>query len=314
MNRRIATLHSSDKKKGTRSNSPSSDDEKQGFFVGGSGQSGNLVLGSDSSRSEDFVSQFFKSVRAHGAEPLTDEENLRLGTHDAIKLAPRKKGYNMPDGTEQSDLLQSTEPLEIQEVAVAMWENGFTVDDGPLRLYSDTLNHPFLQSVREGRIPIELIRQHPGKIIDIRMERRRETYVVKPKPFTGQGQRLGELVPEFDQTENMEQKTSSCANLAKSPRVDSESVKKAQEAIKLVDGEPTTHIHIRLPSGERIMGQFNRNHTVGDIRNFLIIAAPGYAFQPFSFMTIFPSKVIEHENISLKEAGLLNAVIIVKLM
>lgn len=43
-------------------------------------------------------------------------------------------------------------------------------------------------------------------------------------------------------------------------------------------------------------------------------AAPHYAFQPFNLMTTFPNKVIEQENISLKEAGLLNAVIVAKLV
>ncbi|CAG9530791.1 unnamed protein product [Cercopithifilaria johnstoni] len=311
---RIATLHSSNKKTGSRSSSPSSDDEnRQGFFVGGSEQSGNVVLGPDSSRNEDFISQFFKSVRARGAEPLTQEENGKLGTRDAVKFASNSKGYRLGDAVEQSQLIESKISSGPQEVTLIMWENGFTVDDGPLRLYNDLTSHSFLQSISEGHIPNELVRQHPGKAIDIRMERRREPYVVKPKPFSGQGQRLGELVPAIAPAGNLEQGTSNGANPANNGCVDLDCVKKAQESIKLVDGEPTTHVQIRLPKGERIIGQFNYNHTVGDIRNFLVIAAPDYAYQPFNLMTTFPNKVIEQEKISLKEAGLLNAVIVAKL-
>uniref|UniRef100_A0A0R3S3F6 P97 cofactor p47 n=1 Tax=Elaeophora elaphi TaxID=1147741 RepID=A0A0R3S3F6_9BILA len=316
---KIATLHSSERKSRSRNNSPSTDDEnsQQGFYVGGSEQSGNLVLGSDSSRNEDFVSQFFNSARAHGAEPLTQEENVRLGTRDAVKFASGGKGYRLGDGVQPAQLVESTtssDSSDPQEVALTMWENGFTVDDGPLRLYNDMPSHSFLQSISEGHIPNELIRLHPGKKIDIRMERRREPYVVKPKPFSGQGRRLGELVPTFASAGNSGQGTGNDAKPANSGSVDLDCVKKAQEAIKLIDGEPTTHVQIRLPSGGRIMGQFNHNHTIGDIRNFLVIAAPDYAFQPFNLMTTFPNKVLEQENISLKEAGLLNAVIVAKLV
>uniref|UniRef100_A0A915PXM9 UBX domain-containing protein n=1 Tax=Setaria digitata TaxID=48799 RepID=A0A915PXM9_9BILA len=326
MSRRIATLHSSSRKTRSRSSSPSTDDEKQQrFFVGGSEHSGSLVLGTDNSRNEDIVSQFFSSARAHGAESLTPEESARLGTHDAVKFASHGKGYRLGDAVQPSQLVESAASSDSviiirwffvneQEVTLIMWENGFTVDDGPLRLYSDSPNHSFLQSISQGRIPNEIIRQYPGKTIDIRMERRLQPYVVKPKPFSGQGQRLGEIVPIVVSAENLEDKTGNGAGSAKNVDIDSDCVKKAQEAVKLVDGEPTTNVQIRLPTGGRVIGRFNHNHTVGDVRSFLIMAAPVYAFQPFSLMTTFPNKVIEQENTSLKEAGLLNAVIVAKLV
>ncbi|KAM3725922.1 NSFL1 cofactor [Dirofilaria immitis] len=305
MSRRIATLHSSEKSR-SRSSSPPNDDEKrqQGFFVGGSEQSGNLVLGPDSTHNEDIVSKFFSSARAHGAESLTPEENARFGTRDAVKFASGSKGYRLGNTIQPSELVESNISSDSvpQEVTLIMWENGFTVDGGPLRLYSDLPNHSFLHSISEGHIPNEIIRQYPGKTIDIRMERRYQPYVVKSKPFSGQGQRLGEIVPTIVSAGNLEQNTNNDANPANSECVDFHCVKKAQETIKLTNEEPVTHVQIRLPSGRRIVGQFNHNHTVGDIRNFLIIAAPDYAFVPFNLMTTFPNKVIEQENVSLKEA------------
>uniref|UniRef100_A0AAF5PIF3 UBX domain-containing protein n=1 Tax=Wuchereria bancrofti TaxID=6293 RepID=A0AAF5PIF3_WUCBA len=326
MSRRIATLHSSSKKTRSSSSSPSSDDGKrqQGFYVGGSEQSGNLVLGPDSSRNEDFVSQFFNSARARGAESLTPEECTKSGAHDIVKLSSGTKGYRLGDAVQSSELVESNGSSTPQEVTLVMWEDGFTIDGGPLRLYSDMRNHSFLQTIGEGHVPGEIIRQYPGKIIYLRMERRNEPRVVESKPFTGEGQRLGELVPTIFSTRNLEQKTSNSANPANSGFVgfthfvmhflNSDDIKKAQEATKLNDGEPITQVQIRLPSGERIVGKFNHNHTVGDIRNFVVIAAPDYAFQPFNLMTTFPNKVIEQENISLKDAGLLNAVIVAKLV
>lgn len=40
------------------------------------------------------------------------------------------------------------------------------------------------------------------------MVRRPEPYINKPKPFTGQGQRLGEIVPKIASPENFKQRTS----------------------------------------------------------------------------------------------------------
>ncbi|KAK6111142.1 SEP domain family protein [Brugia pahangi] len=313
---RIATLHSTGKKTRSRSSSPSSNDGKrqQGFYVGGSEQSGNLVLEPDSSRNEDFVSQFFNSARARGAESLTSEECTKSGAHDIVKLSSGIKGYRLGGAVQQPSELVESNGSTPQDVTLVMWENGFTVDGGPLRLYSDMRNHSFLQTIGEGRVPGEIIRQYPGKIIYLRMERRSEPRVVESKPFTGEGQRLGELVPTVFSTRNLEQKTSNSANPANNGFVDSNDIKKAQEATKLNDEEPITQVQIRLPSGERIVGKFNHNHTVGDIRNFVVIAAPVYAFQPFNLMTTFPNKMIEQENISLKDAGLLNAVIVAKLV
>lgn len=37
-----------------------------------------------------------------------------------------------------------------QDVALVMWENGFTVDGGPLRRYTDPPNQLFLDAIAEG--------------------------------------------------------------------------------------------------------------------------------------------------------------------
>lgn len=71
------------------------------------------MLGSDNSRSEDFVSQFFSSARAHGAEPLTPEENARLGTRDAVKFASGTKGYRLGDGVQSSELVESKNSVPV---------------------------------------------------------------------------------------------------------------------------------------------------------------------------------------------------------
>ncbi|VDM94903.1 unnamed protein product [Thelazia callipaeda] len=304
---RVATLDSS-KKPGSDSSDSNNDEEghRQEFFVGGGANSGQQVLGPNSSHNDDIASQLFKLARVHGAEPLTPEENAKYGTRSAVKFVSSGKGYRLGDNVKPSEMVEAAvTETESQEVVLVLYDNGFTVDDGPLRLYGDPSNDSFLRKISEGHIPSELLREYPGKVIDIRMERRNKGYVEHPKPFTGQGKRLGSIVPAFTGTEQMEGSTEASIN----ENIDPNCVNKAQEAIKLSDEEPITRVNIRLPRGGRIIGKFNHSHTVRDIRNFLIAAAPDYAFRTFNFMTAFPHRVIEEEDVSLKEAGLLNAVI-----
>ncbi|KHN75542.1 NSFL1 cofactor p47 [Toxocara canis] len=312
--RKFATLSGLGKSE-RRSRSPSSsggssDDEKrrQGFYVGGSEHSGQQVLGpSSSSRAgrEDLIAQVFDAARAHGAETLTPEENARRGTQNAIKFG--SGGYRLGDSHRPSESVPAVhandDQPEQQEVTLTMWENGFSVDDGPLRQFDDPENRSFLQSIMQGRIPMELVRLYPSRTIDLRMERKSEAYKApKPKPFSGHGQRLGDIVPPVLGAGVVGQKTSTAVD----------AVKQAQDAITLRDGEPTTQVQIRLPNGRRIIGRFSHSHTVEEVRSFIVAAIPEFAFQPFCLMTTFPSKVIEAERETLKDAGLLNSVIVVR--
>lgn len=47
-------------------------------------------------------------------------------------------------------------------------------------------------------------------------------------------------------------------------------MKEAQDGVKLQDGAPTTRIQIRLPSGQRLTGNFNHEHTASDVRTFAV--------------------------------------------
>uniref|UniRef100_F1L652 NSFL1 cofactor p47 n=1 Tax=Ascaris suum TaxID=6253 RepID=F1L652_ASCSU len=325
--KRFATLDALNKE-GKRSRSrnssgSSSDDEKrqQGFYVGGSEHSGQQVLGpSSSGRSrEDMITKVFDAARAHGAETLTPEENAVGGTQSAVKFGSGSVGYRLGDSHRPSESVPPEQPVseqpEQQEVTLTMWENGFSVDDGPLRQFEAPENRSFLQSIMQGRIPMELVRLYPGRTIDLRMERKSEPYKApKPKPFSGHGQRLGDIVPPVLGAGVVGQKANvNDPHSAKDTGTSAvDTVKHAQEAVNLRDGEPTTQLQIRLPDGRRIVGRFNHSHTVEDVRTFIVNAIPEIAFQPFYMMTTFPSKVIEAEGQTLKDSGLLNSVIVVR--
>ncbi len=48
------------------------------------------------------------------------------------------------DGEEENDE---------QSVVVKMWQDGFSLDDGPLRSYTDPGSLEFMAAIRQGRIP-----------------------------------------------------------------------------------------------------------------------------------------------------------------
>ena len=73
-----------------------------------------------------------------------------------------------------------------------MWRDGFSVDDGDIRLYNDPQHREFLQCVMKGQIPPELVKEAKGGEVNVDMEDHRdEEFVkpkVKPKPFQGTGE------------------------------------------------------------------------------------------------------------------------------
>lgn len=72
-------------------------------------------------------------------------------------------------------------------------------------------------------------------------------------------------------------------------------------------------LQIRLADGSRLVGQFNHDHTVANVRNYITIARPQYQTQQFNLLSTYPSKILDDSQ-SLAEAGLLNAAIMQKLI
>jgi len=99
---------------------------------------------------------------------------------------------------------------------VALFQNGFVVDDGPLRKYDEAESQRFLGAIMQQcvdfsvdlkhticrytdffprQIPHELTVKHRGAEIDLHLENRKTDEYVPPKvsmqPFSGHGYMLG---------------------------------------------------------------------------------------------------------------------------
>ncbi|CAD5219098.1 unnamed protein product [Bursaphelenchus okinawaensis] len=274
-------------------NSSDEDEGRQGFFVGGSERSGQQVLGPNGG--DQLADRVFKSAQRHGAETLSTEEaeRFRDGASDP------NSGVRLSGGPSAQ--------MNTERVHVIFWQNGFSVDDGHLRSFADPASMEFIKALDRGQIPTELQQKHRYKQVDLHLERRATEYV-KPnaKPFASSGHRLGAVVPEIVSGETSQAKPS--ADEAK------KLFEEAQSNVGLKEGEPTGRIQIRQPNGERLIGTFNPSHVVEDVRSFIVSALPEWAFQPFQLYTTFPNKLIEDESKTVKEADILNAVVVIKPM
>ncbi|KAI1729346.1 SEP domain-containing protein [Ditylenchus destructor] len=316
----IHTLKSKDEKSDGSDSEDSN--ERQGFFVGGSEHSGQEVLGPGRNQDGDMVNRLFDAAKNAGAEQLSREEAESLESSSTATRNSsfqggvyRLGGHGQPSEAiataSQQQNAQSTNPVAI--VRLTVWANGLQIDDGPLRPFEDPQNRPLLQSITRGEVPQEIVNRFPGRKVDFQMIRKATEYVPpKVKPFSGEGHRLGAVVPHVVELDSDQ----SSSNMPGAPNNEEEATKllaDAQEAVNVRSDQPVTRIQVRLPAGQPLVGSFNHGHTVQDLRSFVVTANPALAFQPFQLMTTYPSKVLEDESgTTLQDAGILGSTILLK--
>ncbi|KAL1513125.1 hypothetical protein ABEB36_002585 [Hypothenemus hampei] len=279
----------------TLTTSSDEDEEGQAYYAGGSEHSGQQVLGPPKKK-KDIVAAMFKSVQEHGVEILEPGSS-----RSSANAHFRGTGYKLgQDDTASEVVPEVQEHPAFLEVTLRLWQNGFSVNDGELREYTDPANAEFLSSIRRGEIPHEL-RQGRAEIHLAMEDHRMEQYkppAASVKPFQGHGYILGSPAPVV---------VGACANEDKPVNE-----ARAKELLKLNSTEPTTSLQIRLADGSRLVGQFNHGHTVAQVRQYITTARPQYETQTFNLLSTYPSKILD-DSLTLKDAGLLNASIMQKL-
>uniref|UniRef100_A0A2K5DTY0 UBX domain-containing protein n=1 Tax=Aotus nancymaae TaxID=37293 RepID=A0A2K5DTY0_AOTNA len=152
--------------------------------------------------------------------------------------------------------------------------SGFSLDNGELRSCQDPSSAQFLGSIHRGEVPAE---------VNLDMEDHWDKDSVKSKGafkvFTGEGQKVGSPAP------------------TSSPDQPAENKAKASSSVLIVQSEPTTNIQIWLADGGRLVQKLNHSHKIT------------MAATSFILRTTFLNKELVDESQTLKEATLLNAVI-----
>jgi UBX domain-containing protein 1 len=167
-----------------------------------------------------------------------------------------------------------------------LWQEGFSVDDGPLLRYDDPANERTLAMINNGSAPIHILNVEPHQEVDLTLQNRKTEKYVQPKPkyrpFGGQGRRLGS--PGTSTVATPAQTTPAQATPA---ATSSSTAGTAAPEITLDASQPVLSILFRLGDGTRLPARFNTSHTVGDLYAFVDQArAVGRAYV---LMTTFPS-------------------------
>ncbi|XP_069813654.1 UBX domain-containing protein 2B isoform X1 [Dendropsophus ebraccatus] len=246
------------------------------------------------------VNELFKEAKEHGAVPVEEASKL---SEELFKLRSFSGGgYKLGDSSiKRSEYIQSDELFTGPDVQIVLklWSNGFSIDDGELRPYSDPVNAEFLDSVKRGEIPLELQWMVHGGQVSLDMEDHQDQEYVKPrlkfKAFSGEGKKLGSLTPEIISTPS-------------SPEEEHKPFLNAE--VQLDEHVPTTKIQIRLADGSRLIQRFNLSHRISDIRQFIIQSRSDFAQTDFVLVTTFPNTELTDEDQTLEEADILNTVIL----
>ncbi|EDW00647.1 UBX domain-containing protein 2B [Drosophila grimshawi] len=233
-----------------------------------------------------------RSLRAWG-------HGVSLGSaHPIIPLPPRASGSDSSDQDENES--------EQSVVILHLWSEGFTLGEGPLRLYEIPENDRFLRRVMRGDFPNEMLELGQRMELTVRDHTNTSYRELSRKQFMGFGRALssppsslvtadGALSPTEQQQEQQQQ----------------EQEQSAIDSLQLNRQTGMTTIQFRLADGSRISAQFNTTHNVGDLYRFVRMARPQYASENFLLMTAFPrNELIETDQRPLAETNLLNVVII----
>ncbi|XP_061478692.1 UBX domain-containing protein 2A [Rhineura floridana] len=241
-------------------------------------------------------------------ETLKQEWACKPRTNDQMQNGGGKKGCDLfvDDLFEEAQKVGAVckEQPQIKnrvDTTIKLWKNGFTVNDGELRSYTDVANQCFLDSVKKGELPLELQKICDKQEVDVKVDDKKdEVYALRKSvfhPFSGQGYRLGSATPRI---------------ICKGKR-DVEEMEKIKPTVVLNHSEPITNIQIWLTDGTRIVQKFNISHRISHVRDFITNYQGHQGRNPFMLTTSLPFRELLNESLTLEEANLKNAVVVQRL-
>jgi UBX domain-containing protein 1 len=301
-----------------------SDERGQAFYAGGSEHSGQQVLGPPKKKNpiKDMVAEVFRQAQAGNLEQFDPSDNPERADR-AQRSSFAGTGYRLGQtdddtvavpSTSRSNIKKSKEHDECDNVTIKVFRQGFTVDDGELRLYTEPRNQEFFESIRRNEIPAEFRKQ--GKsMVHINVEDHLSEEYVKKAPvfraFGGSGHTLGSPTPPMsDNAISTTTTAATAAAVGKAGASNAENEAKAATELNVNESEATTMLSIRLADGSRLSTRFNLTHTVQDIRQYIVTARPEYSDRSFMLLTTFPNKELSNASDTIQQAGLQNAAIL----
>ncbi|KAI9791638.1 MAG: hypothetical protein M1816_003724 [Peltula sp. TS41687] len=273
------------------------DDEQDGrpqdFFAGGE-KSGLAVQNPADPRRQvkDILKKARNNTREDGEEPSSGPVSRFTGTGQTLggDDAPSRI---IPDPNADAH----TPHPRIAPRILHFWQDGFSVEDGPLYRFDDPASAPILALIRAGRAPLGIMGVAADQQVDVTVQEHEEDYVApkkKYKPFSGGGQRLGSPTPGASSSSSGQAAPSGATQARPSSGSSQQAAK-----VDIDETQPTVSLQIRLGDGTRLVSRFNMNHTIGDVYGFVNASSPASTQRPWVLMTTFPSKELDDQSVKL---------------
>ncbi|KAF8475980.1 hypothetical protein BDZ91DRAFT_689772 [Kalaharituber pfeilii] len=294
------------RREGSRSADPESDEEEtqQDFFAGGEKSGLAIKTPGKGDGGKEIIHNILNKAKG--------EAQRRQAESTPGPSKPRFSGVGQTLGSEDTPSVTVSDPSarqprapEIVSRSLTFWRNGFSIEDGPLMRYDDPNNQEILRAIQSGRAPTHLMGVQQGQQADVHVFKRLEEDYVAPKkkqePFSGQGVRLGSPTPDVVSTVS-----------APTPAAAPSSQTTSAPQVEIDSTQPTTTLQIRLGDGTRLVSRFNHTHTVGDLYGFVNSASVSSRNRNYVLQTTFPNKELTDHAQTIKDAGLINAVVVQK--
>ncbi|KIM51697.1 hypothetical protein SCLCIDRAFT_1224257 [Scleroderma citrinum Foug A] len=263
-----------------------------------------------------------QDILRRAAETSTNRPS-QLSSGGTSSSAFRGGGHTL--GSDEVESVDVPDPNAAEEETIVaqrnitFWRNGFSVEGGDFYSYEDPANERLLAEINTGRAPISVLNVTPGQAVEVVVSKRvSEDYVPERRPvaaFSGTGNRLGSPTPSFNPAAaagaampGSFPSTNSPSVPAAGPPVDER--ERIDTRFEVDQTQPTTTVQIRLADGTRLPCRMNHTHTVGDIRNFINAARPENLARPYTVGTTFPNRILDDDTKTIKDAGLVNSVIV----
>lgn len=303
--RKLVSL--SDLKREDVSESDSDGEERQKDFFAGGEKSG-LAIQEPGKGGKDIIQNILNKAKG--------EAERRQGQAEASAgpSRPRFTGSGHTLGSDESPSVlvpdTSVPPARTPETvhrSLTFWRDGFSIEDGPLMRYDEPANQEILRAIQSGRAPTALMGVQQGQQADVHVFKRLDEDYVPPKkkfqPFSGSGNRLGSPTPEV---------AAAPIPVAAPAAAPQASAAPAVSQVNVDSSQPATSLQIRLGDGTRLVSRFNHSHTVGDIYSFVNSASATSRSRGYVLQTTFPNKELTDKAQTVKDAGLVNAVVVQK--
>lgn len=256
----------------------SDDDDKQDLFAGGE-KSGLAVQNPD-----DLRKRILEKAQKRGPPPTEAAPKKSHFTGSARTLGG--------DDAPSREIPAAPQPrgrAERVERVLHFWQDGFSIDDGDLFRFDDSRNAEILNSIRQGRAPLNIMNVQPGQEVDVEIKQHEEKYIKpkkKYKPFGGSGQRLGSPTPGVQSMPGAFTTEPARPAPAQSPA--------AAPTAEVDESKPTVTLRISLGSGTRLTSRFNTTQTIGDVYDFVQRAEP--SGRDFVLQTTFPTTELTNKS------------------